>query len=422
MTVAVAGHASASSIVYVKDANVWIANPDGSGQYQVTRDGSTANPYLHASQSDNGTIAASRGQKDVVVLKQNGDVVSSFTRTTQPLDPAISPDGNLIAFSDQKLSCGLSYFCYAVRVVTPTGDLRRTVGDGAQPAWIDNVRLASAYNNIIDWHRTDLDSLALWFGSSDISTTSSLVADVDVAPNLSRVAYVENNGAQLFFPAMAGDPPAKPVGNCSISTPNGGIFDGPSFSPDGAELSWAEGSGIYRASFGTPDASGCPALQRQLIIPGGADPDWGPANVNPGARSTTPTPVTPSPGTDPIPGGAAVALKVGLTAPKSITLTALRAKGLSVQTSVTAACRGAVVLGIAKADAIRLKIGRDATIVAQAGPNALAAGSFSVTLRLKPKYAAKLKGARRLNAILVSTCVVGSDTPVVKASKIVLKG
>ena len=34
--------ASADSIVFIKDANVWLANGDGSGLYQVTTDGSAS--------------------------------------------------------------------------------------------------------------------------------------------------------------------------------------------------------------------------------------------------------------------------------------------------------------------------------------------------------------------------------------------
>ena len=34
-----AGTARADSLVYIKNGNVWLANPDGSGQYQVTLDG-----------------------------------------------------------------------------------------------------------------------------------------------------------------------------------------------------------------------------------------------------------------------------------------------------------------------------------------------------------------------------------------------
>ena len=36
--------ASADSLVFVKDANVWLAHADGSGAYQVTTDG-TADTY-----------------------------------------------------------------------------------------------------------------------------------------------------------------------------------------------------------------------------------------------------------------------------------------------------------------------------------------------------------------------------------------
>ncbi len=39
-----AGPAAADSIVYEKASNIWIANPDGSGQYQVTTDGTGVAP------------------------------------------------------------------------------------------------------------------------------------------------------------------------------------------------------------------------------------------------------------------------------------------------------------------------------------------------------------------------------------------
>lgn len=37
--------ASADSIVFVKDSNVWVALPDGSNQRQLTRDGTADHPY-----------------------------------------------------------------------------------------------------------------------------------------------------------------------------------------------------------------------------------------------------------------------------------------------------------------------------------------------------------------------------------------
>ena len=42
LTLPAAAHAD--SIVFVKDANVWVASPDGSNQRQLTRDGTADHP------------------------------------------------------------------------------------------------------------------------------------------------------------------------------------------------------------------------------------------------------------------------------------------------------------------------------------------------------------------------------------------
>ena len=52
--------AAADSLVFIRDSNVWLSNPDGSGQYQVTLDGTAGSPYESASQSNDGTIVAIR--------------------------------------------------------------------------------------------------------------------------------------------------------------------------------------------------------------------------------------------------------------------------------------------------------------------------------------------------------------------------
>src|ERR687891_363966 len=79
--------ASADSIVFIKSHNVWLANADGTGQYQVTQD---------------GTAPAGQGD-DIVRMRKNGTVLN----TTDPpallnsvghpvdgpaVDVAISPD------------------------------------------------------------------------------------------------------------------------------------------------------------------------------------------------------------------------------------------------------------------------------------------------------------------------------------------
>src|SRR3954451_13613548 len=75
--------ASADSIVYIKDNNVWLSAPDGSKQTQVTTDGTAYYPSRPPSQAANGTMAASHNTK-IVVLEQNGTV----TRELAP--PALS--------------------------------------------------------------------------------------------------------------------------------------------------------------------------------------------------------------------------------------------------------------------------------------------------------------------------------------------
>jgi hypothetical protein len=54
--------ASADSLVFIKDHDVWLSQPDGSGQYRVTTDGTADNPYASPSQADDGTIVAMRAK------------------------------------------------------------------------------------------------------------------------------------------------------------------------------------------------------------------------------------------------------------------------------------------------------------------------------------------------------------------------
>src|SRR6188474_3247918 len=59
IAIAAAGTAAADSIVYVKDRNIWIANPDGTGNRQITTDGREYSSYTDPTQSDDGTSWAS---------------------------------------------------------------------------------------------------------------------------------------------------------------------------------------------------------------------------------------------------------------------------------------------------------------------------------------------------------------------------
>src|SRR3954447_10358606 len=68
---AAAAPAAADSIVFIKDHNVWSADVDGSSPHQITRDGTSGDPYSSPSQDDRGSIAVARNVA-ILRLDRNG--------------------------------------------------------------------------------------------------------------------------------------------------------------------------------------------------------------------------------------------------------------------------------------------------------------------------------------------------------------
>src|SRR5215213_10823967 len=103
-----AAPAAADSLVYAKDGNVWAARPDGSGQVQITKDGSAQRAYETPSQADDGTVLAVRGSRfskfDRAGRPAGGPFGSVLTDkpgnvgALGPWDAKISPDGRTVAY------------------------------------------------------------------------------------------------------------------------------------------------------------------------------------------------------------------------------------------------------------------------------------------------------------------------------------
>src|SRR3954466_2392288 len=103
---AAAAPASADSIAYVKDGNVWLATGDGSRQFQVTSTGG----YSDVSQADDGTMIALNGVR-LHRLDRMGNVTADSTTPVSnndpagqksfwgPYNPAISPDATKVAYT-----------------------------------------------------------------------------------------------------------------------------------------------------------------------------------------------------------------------------------------------------------------------------------------------------------------------------------
>jgi hypothetical protein len=309
------GTAAADSLVFIKENNVWLSHADGTGQYQVTLDGTADNPYQSPSQADDGTIVAIRQWPNggpLYRMKQNGELINEIpvgAVIAGPFAPQVSPDGATIAYEHVFSRNVNGYFETSsdVRFTRADGSTPNGIGEvgrgAGAPSWIDSGRAFVGINAIattvvpgqepVEWWN-DYDHQPKWFSWGES------LEDGEVAPN-GNIALVrgelEDNTIQLY--RSAGDFTSLPEPTCTLSGPSAGPagkkFVDPTFSPSGDALAWQEGDGIWVEALPPK----CAEAKPHLLIPGATEPDWGPADVNPGPRVAPAPP--PPPGAPPPP-------------------------------------------------------------------------------------------------------------------------
>src|SRR4051812_23613700 len=177
ITCALAATAHASSIVFVRGDNVWVAAPDGTHQAQVT----TGRRFASPSQADDGTIVAMDDGNALYRLTQSGAPrnapifswlgLEGGSGFSGPYFPRVSPDGTKIAFG-----------FFHTEGVDPISGNSQTVG-GISYTWADHATDLHEFGLIRrgwtnpTWAGNDL-TVSFWPGADELGYSDVLWHEV----------------------------------------------------------------------------------------------------------------------------------------------------------------------------------------------------------------------------------------------------
>ncbi|HEY7629547.1 MAG TPA: hypothetical protein VH817_02540 [Thermoleophilaceae bacterium] len=432
LLVAGAAPAAADSLVFAKAGNIFLANADGSGQYQVTLDGSPSSPYESPSQADDGTIVALRtlpgGRPQIWRMTQSGGLLNPPINTPAPgtgaIDARVSPNGQLVAYwFVTTVNDPLCAFCVNIAnqaLISHSGAFTNVndVGNphtGGWPSWMSNNEIVLTNGSGTVWTYTigtDSEAQQWWgdFANCDMicdPAPPSTLLDAEASRDGTKVAVVRgDNQETIVIYLMTGAPPAVPSPKCGLTGPSG-KFQNPTWSQSGQTLAWQENDGIWSipVDFATCGTMGAP--QPALIIPGAAEPDFGPAAVSPGARPGCGNPGNPTPCSGP-PGQqvTSAVVKAKLTAflkNEVKALKKLKIRGLlkkkQLKVTFDAPSAGTLTLKLTTTGAAAKRT----TTLASGRLVFAAAGKKKVTLKLTGKGKKVLRHKRKLKGTLTAS-------------------
>jgi hypothetical protein len=440
--------ASADSIVFIRASNVWLANQDGSGQYQVTLDGTPSNPYESPSEADDGTILAIHqapgGRNQLVRMTQSGGLLNAPANTPAPgpagaIDAKINPAGTLAAYwFVTTVSDPVCAFCVNVASQALLSHSDRftnynevgTPNTGITPSWITNDTVLLDNSNATQWYyKLGMVEAAEWFEESTVPSGDGqikLFADSEVAPTGDRLALVRGDlGESLLIYKMNGLPPALPdPPQCAFTGPSG-KFVGPTWSSNGRLLAWQENDGIWTDSV-PANVNDCASYGAgALTIPGGTDPDLSPAANAPGPRPGCGNPGNPTacggPGPGPGPVVVSVATLRSFLGSEARALKKLKIKGLlrkgKVSVSFSSPVAGTLTLALTAPGAAAKK----KVTIASGRASFAKPGKKTVTLKLTGKGRKVLKHKRKLKGTLSATFKPSGGSSVSAKTSVSLK-
>ena len=324
-----AAQGGAGSVVFLRDANVWVMPADDPAAARaVTTDGTDALFYEAVAQDDAGTIVAGMSDGSTVRrLDRDGNLLGEFTVATEAEELGafdLSRDGTLLAYTAFAFcGDGSGLICYFSEVerTDGSGPVGFLQDDANQPSWYGNQDLVFDRVGVAELWHPFADTTEPWFQDCPDFFYCPTVYDPEITRDGTRLI---SDGGQLLDQTdftfrtlirthtLDAPPPALPTHECDLQ-PLGvdTLVEDFTWSPDGTaalfrevevdDLGVSTQLGIFRIS-GFGDAT-CDELQASIeqVLPGGAfSTDWGPAPAEGGGGPVTPPLV---PGGDLVDGG-----------------------------------------------------------------------------------------------------------------------
>ncbi len=270
--------ASADTIVFRRDANVWAMAPDGTGQRSVTHG---ERSYEWPSMADDGTILAPdtagwlhrltpAGAQLGAPLPTAAAVATEDAPAEAPTHVRISPDGSRIAY-DEAIDGDVTTLWWP-------GDANQSLGQQGlvAPSWIGNDRLLLSR----DVSAPPGETFALYTVGGADDSAAPLFSDTGAAWATGFDAAASRSGRRIAViaddAADAGGTPRRVAlrlfldrqFQCEIPLEAADTYNSasPTFSPDGSRVAWAESDGIHVATV---------RCEEQVVtLPGAWEPHW----------------------------------------------------------------------------------------------------------------------------------------------------